>query len=130
MIARAQTGIIYDNGGPNIQNGFSVLSPADFMLASGSSIYWVGFYFQNYSGITGWNQDIMYALFSDNAGVPGTLLASGPGQNLTAVDSDLPWCSGGGNAYLVTFDLVSPFSAQAGVTCWLGLGGATGGSAA
>lgn len=130
LIAGAQAGIIYDNGGPNTTNGWyiegSSFSADDFNLASSAQIYGVGFYFQNYQGITDWNQDIIYAIRADSSGQPGTILATGAGQNLTAVDSGLPWCCGGGNAYLVTFDLVSPFSATGGTTYWLALGGATG----
>jgi hypothetical protein len=130
LAASAYGGIIYDNGGPTTENGYTILHPSfsadDFTLSSSSQIYGVGFYFQNYNGITGWNQDIVYAIHAAGAGVPGAVLASGAGQNLTVVDSGLPWCCGGGNAYLVTFDLATPFNATGGTTYWLALGGATG----
>jgi hypothetical protein len=130
LASPAGAATVFDNGGPNTVNGWGIQgsdSTADnFSVASNTSIGSVGFYFQNYSGITGWNQDIQYAFLTDNSGSPGTVLASGAGQNLVATDSGLPWCCGGGNAYLVTFDLVNPFNATAGTTYWLRLGGATG----
>jgi hypothetical protein len=58
--------------------------------------------------------------------MPGGLLATGAAQNVVATDSGLPWCCGSDNAWLVTFDLQSPFNAAAGTTYWLGLTGAGG----
>jgi hypothetical protein len=125
-----QAGVIYDNGGPNTDNGYSIKDGAsvadDFTLTNSSAIAAVGFYFQNYNGITGWNQDVIYAFRADNGGSPGNVLATGAGANLVAVDSGLPWCCGGGNAYLVTFDLQAPLLATSGVRYWLELTGATG----
>ena len=125
----AKAAVVFDNGGPDTNNGYWIdgsNSTADnFSVASNASIGSVGFYFQNYNGIAGWNQDITYEFLTDNGGSPNTLLASGAGQNLVAVDSGQPWCCGG-NAYLVTFDLVNPFLASAGTPYWLRLSGATG----
>lgn len=126
---------IYSNGLPDTQNGYSILginaTADDFALGTSATIYGVAFYFQNYQGITGWSQDINYAFRADNAGAPagGAALASGSGVNVTAVNSGLPWCCPGDldgeNAYLVTFDLETPFDATGGVTYWLELSGAT-----
>ena len=132
-LASPASPIVFDNGGPNTVNGWSVLgsnSTADnFSLASNTTIGSVGFYFQNYNGIAGWNQDIQYAFLADSVS-PCNVLASGAGQNVVAVDSGQPWCCGGGNAYLVTFNLLNPFNVAAGSPYWLQLSGATGGSAA
>ncbi|MEQ1884955.1 MAG: PEP-CTERM sorting domain-containing protein [Bryobacteraceae bacterium] len=121
---------LFDNGGPDTSNGYNINGSSstadDFSIGGGGAIASVGFYFQNYNGIAGWNQDITYRFRADSAGQPGSVLASGSGQNLLAVDSGLPWCCGGGNAYLVTFDLTSAFVAAAGTTYWLELTGATG----
>lgn len=127
---------IFTNGLPDTQNGYGILgtyaTADDFTLAGNASISGVAFYFQNYYGITGWNQDINYAFRADNGGAPaaGPALASGSGLNVTAVNSGLPWCCQGSpdgeNAYLVTFDLESPFNATGGTTYWLELSGATG----
>jgi hypothetical protein len=127
---------IFTNGLPNTENGYSILGTQatadDFTLTGSAAIQGVAFYFQNYYGITGWNQDIDYAFRADNGGAPaaGPALASGSGLNVTAVNSGLPWCCpgqpDGENAYLVTFDLESPFNATGGTTYWLELSGATG----
>jgi len=126
---------IFTNGLPDTQNGYSILganaTADDFTLASSANIYGIAFYFQNYQGITGWSQDVDYAFRADNGGAPagGPALASGSGMNVTVIDSGLPWCCpgepGGDNAYLVTFDLESPFNAAGGTTYWLELSGAT-----
>lgn len=120
--------VVYDNGGPNTMNGYSIngsnVTTDDFTLSQAATITSVTFYFQNYNGITDWNLDIDYTFSSDvNA---SSVLASGEGQNLTAVDSGQPWCCGGGNAYQVDFELETAFVAQAGTTYWLGLSGASG----
>ena len=120
---------VYDNGLPNTINGYPILQSAwtadDFTIAAGASVKSVTFYFQNFSGISGWDQQVDYEIFSDSSGL-GVLLAGGSAQNLTAVDSGLPWCCGGGNAFQVDFDLVNPFNAAAGTTYWLKLTGAGG----
>ncbi|MEQ1948355.1 MAG: PEP-CTERM sorting domain-containing protein [Bryobacteraceae bacterium] len=124
---------LFDNGGPNTTDGYSIYGSSgtadDFSIGGGGTIASVGFYFQNFSGIAGWNQDITYRILADSSGQPGSVLASGSGQNLLAVDSGLPWCCGG-NAYSVTFDLTSAFVAAAGTTYWLELSGASGGNSA
>ena len=130
ILAPLQAAPIYDNGLPNTTNGFSIKgsywTADDFTLGGNGSIGSVGFYFQNYNGIVGWNQDVDYAFHADNAGSVGALLASGSGQNVAVSDSGLPWCCGGGNAYLVEFDLQSPFAATGGTKYWLKLTNATG----
>ncbi|MEQ1886881.1 MAG: PEP-CTERM sorting domain-containing protein [Bryobacteraceae bacterium] len=131
LAAPAFATTLYDNGASNTTDGYSIYGSNaladDFSIGGGGTIASVGFYFQNFNGITGWNQDITYRFLADNGGQPGSELASGSGQNLLAVDSGLPWCCAGGNAYLVTFDLPSAFVAAAGTTYWLELSGATGG---
>ena len=133
--APAAAVVVYDNGTPDTTNGFPVFgtiggagnTTADnFNLGSAASIGSVGFYFQNYSGITGWDGAISYAIRSDAAGSPGGILASGAGQNVVSSLSVYPWCCGGGNAWLVTFDLQAAFAAAGGTDYWLELGGAGG----
>lgn len=118
---------IYNNGGPDTYNGYSIFSvneaADDFRFSSAASVTSVGFYFQTYPGINGWDQVVNYNFYSDVSGSPGTLLASGTAQNVAALDSGLPWCCGG-NAWLVTFDLQTPFLAAANTNYWLGLTGA------
>lgn len=130
IAAPVHAAIIYDNGGPNIENGWDIhdsnWSADDFSLAANGTVKHVGFYLQSLEDISEWNQDIQYVIRADNSGSPGVALAAGAGSNLTAVDSGLPWCCGG-NAYLVTFNLQSPFNATAATTYWLELTEATGG---
>jgi len=125
----ANAGLIYDNGGPSTDTGYPIKLPNetadDFILAGTANINSVAFYFQNYNGITGWNQDITYSFYNDNLGSLGSLIASAAGVNVNAVDSGLPWCCGGGNAWLVNFDLASTVTLSAG-HYWLGLTGASG----
>ena len=131
MAVGLSAAVIYDNGGPNTINGREVSgtnwSADDFQLAGNATITSVSFYFQDLRGITGWNQDITYKFIADSAGTPqGAILTSGSGQSLSAVDSGLSWCCGGGNAWLVTFNLQTPFNATGGTEYWLELTGATG----
>lgn len=132
---QANAAIIYDNGAPTTTDGYDVsgavggsgTTTADnFNIAAGGSIGGVGFYFQNYNGITGWDGNISYAIHADSAGAPGAILATGAGSNVVATLSSFNWCCAGGNAWLITFDLQSAFSASAGTNYWLELGGAGG----
>lgn len=127
-VSSASAATLFDNGLPNTVNGYSILGSTetrdDFTLTTDGNIVHVTFYFQNYTGITGWNQDVTYNIWDAQTG--GNLLATGAGANVTPVDSGLPWCCGGGNAWQVDFDLQAGFNASAGNTYWLGLTGATG----
>lgn len=131
-ITSASAATLFDNGLPNTVNGYSILGSSetrdDFTLQNGGTITHVTFYFQNYNGITDWNQDVTYNIW--DARVGGNLLATGAGLNVTPVDSGLPWCCGGGNAWTVDFDLSAGFVAAPGQTYWLGLTGATGSGSA
>lgn len=127
----ASAAIIYNNGNPTTDNGYGI-SPSngptadDFTIAAGGTVRSVGFYFQNYSGITGWDQAVTYTIRADAAGAPGTALASSSALNVTPTLSAFPWCCGGGNAWLVEFDLAADFAASAGTSYWLELSGAGG----
>lgn len=121
--------VIYDNGTPTTDNGYSIgggSTADDFTIVSGGTVHSVGFFFQNYYGITGWDQQVTYSFLADSGGLPGAVLATGSAQNVTPTLSSYAWCCGGGNAWLVEFDLVSDFVAAAGSTYWLGLTGAGG----
>lgn len=122
--------VIFDNGTPSTDNGYHIggtnVTADDFQIAAGGDVNSVGFYFQNYNGITGWDNNISYNIYADSAGSVGGLITSAAGQNVAASLSSYAWCCGGGNAWLVTFDLASTFSAAAGTTYWLGLTGAGG----
>jgi len=121
-------GVIDDNGGPNTNTGIPMESWAaeDFLVLSGGTVASVGFYYQTYAGIVGWDQNVSYIITTDPSG-SGETLASGAGIHVAAVDSGMPWCCGG-NAWLVTFDLQSPFDAAAGTRYWLMLQASSTGS--
>ncbi len=130
-ISASNAAVIYDNGTPNTDNGYPIGSSNtadDFSISSGGTVQSVGFYFQNYNGITGWDQQVTYSFLTDASGLPGMVLATDSAQNVTATISSYAWCCGGGNAWLVEFDLASDFVAVAGTTYWLQLSGAGGSS--
>lgn len=124
VVSAANAAIVYDNGGPSTDSAYGIKGTQevrdDFTLASDTEIGSVGFYFQTSGDIAGWNEDITYNIYSNT----DALMVTGSGQNVTFVDSGLPWCCGG-NAFLVTFDLESSLPLLSG-TYWLGLTGATG----
>lgn len=126
----ANASIIYNNGSPTIDDGYPIgggsSTADDFSIAAGGTIRSVGFYFQNYNGITGWDQQVTYAIRADASGIPGTVLATSSAQNVTPTLSSFAWCCGGGNAWLVEFDLAADFVAAAGDIYWLELSGAGG----
>lgn len=130
--ASASAAIIYNNGNPTIDNGWGIgpssngPSADDFKIAAGGTVRSVGFYFQNYNGITDWDQAVTYTIRADSSGAPGAALVSSSALNVTPTLSNYPWCCGGGNAWLVEFDLASDFAAGAGTTYWLELSGAGG----
>ena len=127
----ANAAVVFNNGGPDTTNAYSINQTLhaqdDFLIAAGATIGSVGFYFQNFNGITGWDQNVSYRINANAAGSPALLLTFGAGLNVVASDSGLPWAAPG-NAFLVTFDLQSPFTAAAGTTYWLGLTGANSGT--
>ncbi|MFO1226407.1 PEP-CTERM sorting domain-containing protein [Roseateles sp.] len=129
----AQAAIVYNNGGPSNVNGFPIggavggsSTADDFTIAGNTAVKSVGFYFNNYSGINGWDGQISYAIHADNGGSMGAVLASGAGLNVTPVQGGFAWCCGGNTTELVTFDLQATFNAVGGQTYWLELGGAGG----
>lgn len=129
--ANASAAIIYNNGNPTTDNGYGI-SPTngptadDFNIVAGGTVRSVGFYFQNYNGIAGWDQAVTYTIRADSGGAPGTALVSSSALNVTPTLSTFPWCCGGGNAWLVEFDLAADFTASAGTNYWLELSGAGG----
>lgn len=125
----ASAAVVYDNGAPTTTNGYGIGANStvadDFSIAAGANVHSVGFYFQNYNGITGWDNKISYRILSDVGGNTGVVLASGAGQSVSASQSSYNWCCGG-KAWLVDFNLASDFTAAAGQSYWLELSGAGG----
>lgn len=135
MSTAAHAGVVFNNGAPSTTNGYAISGAVggstdattadDFSLGVTTTIDSVGFYFNNYNGITGWDGNISYAIRAD-AGGPGAVLASGSGQNVADAGGGYAWCCGAQDSHLITFDLQADFTALAGTTYWLELGGAGG----
>ena len=81
----ANAAVVFNNGGPSTDDGYPIhqtnLSQDDFLIAAGATIGSVGFYFQNFFGITGWDGKVSYQINADDAGSPAALSsASGSGE--------------------------------------------------
>ena len=120
-------GVIYDNGGPNGVSGNEAtawIQAEDFMFAVDTTVTDVHVYFGTFNDFSAWDGTADYSIYSDTAGSPtagaGGVLASGSGQNVSTSDSGIPW-GFGGNAFELSFDLLSPFNALAGTSYWLGI---------
>jgi len=137
VLAAAQVSAapVFDNGGASTNNGYGIAGPVtgngstsadDFVLTTAAEIGNVGFYFNNYNGVTGWDGKISYAFLSNDGGRPGTILATGEGRNVRQLAGDYAWCCGEQNSKLIEFDLQASFAASANTSYWLRLGGAGG----
>lgn len=125
----AQGAVVYDNGIASIVDGHTIGSSSsadDFSLATTSIVQNVSFYFNNYVGTSGWDGKISYAIRSDAAGNLGAVLATDEGQNVTQLGGGFAWCCGVQNSELISFDLVSAFTAAADQIYWQELFGAGG----
>ncbi len=115
----ANAAIVYDNGAPDTNSGNDAthwVQAEDFTLGSTTNLQSAVVYLGGFGGLGNWDGNLNWWIF-DDAGGPGTVLASGSAMP-TAVDSGNPWCCGG-NAYAVEFSL-GGFTATAGTTYWLG----------
>jgi hypothetical protein len=90
----------------------------DFVLAENSPVAAVRFWaIGNSSFASAFSGILSWAIFSDNAGVPGVVLVSGTGNMIRVSDTGVP--NFFGNRYSVTFNLVSPVSLSANTRYWL-----------
>ncbi|HVP55078.1 MAG TPA: PEP-CTERM sorting domain-containing protein [Candidatus Eisenbacteria bacterium] len=117
--------IVYDNGAPNLQNGNEMtewIQAEDFILRTNTPITDVHFWTIEDTALNGYAGSIWYGIYLDNGGQPnlGNPLVEGflAGANLTRTPTGRS--SFGYDEYYYSFDIV-PFTAQAGVTYWLGL---------
>jgi hypothetical protein len=121
-VSAADASIIYNNGGPNTSTGNEATAwtqTEDFSFGGNTVVDGAGVYIAGFGGLGAWDGHLQYALWSDNAGAPGALLASGePIHSVT--DSGSAWCCGG-DAYLVAFNFLAPFDALGGQTYHLGI---------
>lgn len=137
----AHAALVYNNGIASHAEGYPIGGPVagefpysssdDFSVASATTIRTVGFYFNNFNGTTGWDGKVSYAIHANGStpslsNIPGAVLATGQGQNVTQLPGNFAWLFGTNTSKLISFDLVSGFTAQAGQTYWLELGGAGG----
>lgn len=123
VAAPAGATIIYNNGGPNATAGNEAtlwLQTEDFTVPTGGVVRTAGVYIAGFGGLTAWDGTATYFVFADDAGAPGTQLATGAGANVTTTNTGTAWCCGG-NSYLLAFDFQVPFTAVAGTPYWFGI---------
>jgi hypothetical protein len=90
----------------------------DFVLAENSPVAAIRFWaIGNSSFASAFSGTLSWAIYSDNASVPGVVLASGIGNMIKVSDTGVP--NFFGNRYAVTFNLVSPVSLSANTRYWL-----------
>ncbi len=130
-VSQAKADIIYDGGppAPGGENGpggnnagneaTEWLQTENFTLSSPAQIGGANIYIAGYSGISNWEGAVGYYFFTDNGGMPGALLTSGAGTNITTTDTGNPWLLGG-DVYEVSFNFPS-FSAAAGTDYFFGI---------
>ena len=122
MASAANASIVYNNGGPNASSGNDAtawVQAEDFTLAAATSLAGAGVYIAGFNGIGAYTGPFNYFIFANNAGTPGSVLASGTATP-TITDTGTPWCCGG-NAQLFRFNFASAFNAAAGATYYLGI---------
>lgn len=116
----AFAGVIYDNGGPNGANGNEMtawLQAEDFVLAASATLTDVSFWSTETSGA--YQGSISWQIYSDNAGVPGSVLFSGSATPARTLDPAADCCG-----YLTGWKndfSVGPIALLGGTTYWLGL---------
>ena len=121
----AQATVIYDNGGPNTDDGNEAtqwVQTEDFSFAGGTTVGGAGAYISGRGDISAWDGNFTYYIFASSGGLPGATLQTG-NVSVTPVDTGLPAFDG--NAYLFEFDFLSPFDAAAGMTYYLGIHAST-----
>jgi hypothetical protein len=121
--ANAADTVVYDGGSPNASSGNEAtqwIQTENFTLANTASITDAHVYIAGTGGnISNWEGVANYYFFSDNGGVPGTLLASGAGANVTTTDTGTTWCCGG-DSYKLSFTFPD-FTATAGTEYFFGI---------
>jgi hypothetical protein len=113
---------IYNNGAPITSvigwDATGSIEADNFTVASNSSIQQAKIYINDEYGL--WDSTLEYFIYSDAGSAPGSILASGEGQNPTiSLTGIMPLI--GQEIQAVTFELESPFLAQAGTTYWFGM---------
>lgn len=114
----AFAGVIYDNGGPNGANGNEMtewIQAEDFVLAASATLTDVSFWSTETGGA--YQLSIFWQIYSDNAGVPGSVLFSGSATPTRTLDPTADCCG-----YLTGWRndfSVGPIALLGGTTYWL-----------
>jgi hypothetical protein len=106
-VAGLQAATVYDNGGPDLQNGYGLthwIQANDFNLPTGGLISHVQFWDLEVTG--GYFQSsVVWEIHANNNGIPGSIVASGTSINLTHVATGRN--NGFGyNEFIVNFDII------------------------
>jgi hypothetical protein len=115
--------IIYNNGGPNQQNGNEMtnwIQAEDFTLDTDNTVTDVHFWTIEDPNVGGYAGSIWYGIYTDAGGAPGTLVGGGH----TVAPDNRTFIQGGilGVFDEYAYDLtIDPFAATAGTTYWLAL---------
>jgi len=111
--------IVYDNGGPDQENGNECtewLQADNFQLASPATIGAAEFW----TGEDGpWDGTLNWWIFNNDAGQPGSILASGAGAGVTKVATGTQLLFG--VEYKYDFSLAGVPTLAAGTTYWFGI---------
>ena len=122
MASAASAGLVYDNGLPDYANGHELTmwtQAEDFQLASDTILGSAGFSMLTFNQLNNWDGTLDWWIYNDAGGSPGTLYASGAGQN---VDPVFDQNSGGWDFYDFTFDFgAGGVPVSGGTTYWLAL---------
>ncbi len=128
LAGAAQATIIFDGGTPDLSGGNEMsmwVQANDFLIDVSDMLTDVHFwtlegYGTSYGG-NPWDGTLEYFLYLDSAGQPGTMIASGLGQNIVKTFlQNLPGTADL-NEYAYDFDLETPVPITGGQLYWLGL---------
>jgi len=117
--------IIYDNGGPNQQNGNEMtewIQAEDFNLSADSTLMIVNFWDIEAPGGGAYQGEIDWTLYADAGGMPGAAFASGTAAGVDVTRTFIQCCVLGlFDEYSNTFNISPGVALTAGTTYWLGL---------
>jgi hypothetical protein len=123
--AMAFAGVVFSNGTPNSLGGRNCISFAcadNFSFSSTKTITGAGFYgavntVAPLASLAG--NPVTFSIFSDNGGLPGTVLQTATVTTSTYSSHAFPLNFGNQNA-LLEFDFDTAFTAAAATTYWIG----------
>jgi hypothetical protein len=117
--------IIYDNGGPNQQNGNEMtewIQAEDFNLSADSTLTIVNFWDIEVPGGAAYQGEIDWTLYADAGGMPGAAFASGAAVGGDVTRTFIQCCVLGlYDEYSNSFNISPGVPLTAGTTYWLGL---------